>query len=87
MSESINEIFNRIMNGTVSREEVDAAHARVVKSSKEVRETFDAMDKRDREIKEKLRFGRHLTADEITRAYNMGNASIYADHDKGFSLD
>ncbi len=75
MAESIQSIFNRIMNGTVSREEVDAAHARVVKSSKEVRETFDAMDKRE------------LTAEEMDRAYKMGNASIYADHDKGFTLD
>jgi hypothetical protein len=73
--ETMNEIFSRIMNGTVSREEVDAAHARVVKSSKEVRETFDAMDKRE------------LTAEEVDRAYKMGNASIYADRDKGYTLD
>jgi hypothetical protein len=75
MSKSLQQIFDEIMDGTVSREEVDAAHSRIVKSSKEVRETFDAMDRRD------------LTAEEMDRAYKMGNASIYADHDKGFTLD
>jgi hypothetical protein len=75
MSKSLQQIFDEIMNGTVSREEVDAAHARVVKSSKEVCETFAAMDKRE------------LTAKEMDRAYKMGNASIYADHANGFTLD
>jgi hypothetical protein len=77
MSKSIQYLFNEIMNGTVSREEVEAAHARIVKTSREVNATFDAMDKRDRE----------LTTEEIDAAYTMGNASIYADHDKGYTLD
>lgn len=86
MSESIPQIFDRIMSGTITREEVDAAHERVKQTSREVHESFRRVDERQAAWGA-LAVANSMTKDEMIGAYERGNVSIYADHDKGFTLD
>jgi hypothetical protein len=77
MTLTLNHAFDAALAGTLTQGDLLKMFCRVNETSKEVRTTFDAMDKRDRE----------LTTEEIDSAYTMGNASIYADHAKGYTLD
>ena len=85
---NISEAFDAAVAGTLTQGELLETLAKTFKISKEVRRVFIAMDKRDEEeARDMLTPRRELTTEEVSAAYAAGTASMYADHDKGYTLD